>query len=42
MHEDKFYVQHLLVHAQPLYLSNKIAQKLNDHSDISTKHLLLQ
>jgi len=41
MHEDKFYGLHLQVLDQLLYLSNTTAQKLNDHFDILTKHLLL-
>lgn len=42
MHEDKFYGPHLLVLDQLLYLNNMTVQKLNDHFDILTKHLLLQ
>ena len=42
MHEDKFYEQHLLVLGQLLYPNNMTARKLNDHSDILTKHHPLQ
>lgn len=42
MHEDKFYEQHLPVLDQLLDPSSMIAQKLNDHSGILTKHHLLQ